>query len=240
LEKLQHKHLFTLIFQENKGICAVLNRGIKEFAKGEYITFCASDDYWALDKLEKQVLFMEHNRFYPMCYGKTYYVDESSQVLPHLTSNNQILKGGWLFEDVLLFKIHPPVNYLYRKFIFDEIGYYDEKIFAEDYDINLRILAKYPIGFVDEYLGYYRQTDIPNKIVRFDVVSDSHLMSIDRFKEHRLYKKAKRLVYLRKFDLFSGFKIHKQKALLNMFKSMGVCYNERFMLAFIKFVIFWK
>ena len=71
LTTLQAKYKFTLVFQDNHGVAYTLNRGIKEFAKGKYLTFCASDDYWTLDKLQKQVQFMENNQFYPMCYGKT-------------------------------------------------------------------------------------------------------------------------------------------------------------------------
>ncbi len=63
---LHNKYEFTLVFQENQGVAYTLNRGIKEFAIGKYITFCASDDYWVIDKLEKQVVFMENNQFYPI------------------------------------------------------------------------------------------------------------------------------------------------------------------------------
>ena len=46
LKSLQKKYEFNLIHQENRGISATLNRGIKEFSRGKYISFCASDDFW--------------------------------------------------------------------------------------------------------------------------------------------------------------------------------------------------
>lgn len=240
LEDLQSKYDFNLVFQENHGVAYTLNRGIKEYATGKYVTFCASDDYWALDKLEKQVQFMENNRFYPLCFGKTHYVNEESELLPKLDAMNNVLKGGCLFEDILLFKIHPPVNYLFRKSIFNEIGYYDEKIFAEDYDMNLRISSKYAIGFLDDYLGFYRFTVTTNKIIGFETISNSHLISIENYKEHPLYNKAKRMVFLRKFDLYSGFTSFKKKAFLNMFTSIRFFFKKRFIVSVIKLVVFWK
>ena len=240
LTDLQAKYKFTLIFQENHGVAFTLNRGIKEFAKGKYLTFCASHDYWTLDKLQKQVQFMENNQFYPMCYGKTYYVSESSLLLPEHDILNNSLKGGWLFDDILLFKIHPPVNYLFNKSIFDEVGCYDESIAAEDYYMNLQISSKYPIGFIDDFLSYYRITDVPQKVLRKLIVSNSHLMSIEFFKNHILYKKAIRMVNLSIFDVYSGFTMHKKIALKYLFKSKGYFYKKRYIVGLIKLVIYWK
>lgn len=240
LTDIHSKYNFRLVFQENNGIAVTLNRGIKDFSKGKYITFCASDDYWALNKLEKQVKFMEENCFYPMCYGKNLYVDEKSNLIGNQDINNYNLKGGWLFDEIFLFKLHPPVNCLFRKSIFDEVGYYDEKIFAEDYSMNLKIASKYAIGFIDDYLGYYRYNDSPVKVARFDIVADSHLITIENYKNHCLYKKAKAMVYLRKFDTFSGFTRLKCMAFINMLNCLSQFNRKRFLFASIKLLIFWK
>jgi Glycosyltransferases involved in cell wall biogenesis len=240
LEALHLKYNFTLVFQENHGVAYTLNRGIKEFAKGKYLTFCASDDYWALDKLEKQVQFMEANQFYPMCYGRSYFVDERSVLIEDEKYYREQYRGGNIFDDILLFKFQPPVNYLFRKSIFAEVGYYDEKIFAEDYYMNLIILSKYPIGFIDDYLGYYRLTDSQNKIIGFDRISDSHLMSIENFKNHPLYKRAQAEAYVRKFNTFAPYKVYKLKALVSMFKSRLLIKQKLFWMATCKLLLFWK
>jgi alpha-1,3-rhamnosyltransferase len=240
LKDLQSKYGFKLFLQENRGIAYTINRGTKEISSGEYITFCASDDYWSFNKLEKQVHFMENNRFYPMCYGKTYYVDESSTVLNNSDSANNKFKGGSLFDDIFLFRIHPPVNYIYRKSIFDEVGYFDENIIAEDYYMNLKISCKYNIGYLDEYLGFYRFINTPEKIYKFDKIADSHLMIIDDYLDHPLYKRAKSMVYLRKFDMFSGYSNLKREAFVNLFKCIQLWYYKRFVIAFVKLLFWWK
>lgn len=240
LENLQLKYNFKLVFQENRGISYTLNRSIKEFSSGEFIAFCASDDYWVLNKLEKQVAFMEKNRFYPMCYGRTYYVNEESNILPKVPVKNTNFRAGCLFEEIFLFKLDLPVNYLFRKSIFDEIGYYDERMSAEDYYMDLKISSKYSIGFVDEYISYYRLNDTTFKNIRFDQISDSHLMTIEHFKEHHKYKEAKRMVYLRKFETFSGITKLKVKAITNLPKALPLFYKKRFIRACIKIILFWK
>jgi glycosyltransferase involved in cell wall biosynthesis len=229
---------FKLIIQENRGLAATLNRGIKEFSSGQYLSFCASDDYWELDKIQKQVDFMENNKFYPMCYGRTYYVNEESEIINR--AKDETLKGGSIFEDIFLFKLHPPVNYMYRRDIFDELGFHQENVFAEDYDMNLKISSKYCIGFIDDYLGFYRLTDFTNKINRVEKVAESHLISIEKYQHLPQYFDAKRMVHLRKFDNYSGYKRFKIKACQSLFKSIKFFYKTRFILGVIKLYIYWK
>lgn len=48
---------------KNSGAGIARNKSISE-AKGRYIAFCDSDDYWYPEKLEKQLIFMEQNKSY--------------------------------------------------------------------------------------------------------------------------------------------------------------------------------
>lgn len=240
LKKLKIKYGFNLVFQKNHGISYTLNRGLKEFSSGKYFACCASDDYWPLYKVEKQVRFMESNQFYPMCYGKTYLIDEKSNLIEHKNKSPKLYKSGWIFDDIFIFKYHPPVNYMFRRSIFAEIGYYDETIFAEDYYMNLKISNKYAIGFLDEYLSYYRYTDLWNKIARFEKVSKSHLMAIKNYSNNPLYERAVTMVSLRMFDQFCGFKMYKKKAIKYMIKSIKLFYKKRFIISMIKLVFCWR
>lgn len=240
LKKLQESYGFQLVLQQNRGLPATLNRGMKEFASGKYVSLCASDDYWDLKKLQLQFDFMENHPHIPMCYGKNHYMDEQSKVIEKYDSQNKIFKGGWIFDDIFTFILHPAVTYFYKRNLFDEIGYYDSAIYAEDYYMNLKIASKYEIGFIDEYLGYYRVDSNAGKVIRFDKVSDSHLMSIEGYRDHPLYKKAKKLVYLRKFAAFASFKEHKKRAFFNALKSIGLFYEKQYIFSIIKLIIFWK
>lgn len=240
LKNLQEKYGFTLILQQNIGLSATLNKGLKEFCKSKYVSFCASDDYWTLDKLQLQFDFMEKNPDVPMCYGKNHYIDEESNVLEKYDSTNNVLKGGRIFDEIFTFIFHPAVTYFYKRAIFDEIGYYDATIFAEDYYMNLKIASKYEIGYIDEYLGFYRVDSNAGKVIRFDKVSDSHLMSIEGYKDHPLYEKAKTLVYLHKFATFAPHKEHKKRAIRSALKSSKLMFTKPYVVSLIKLIIFWK
>lgn len=240
LKNLQHEFGFQLILQKNIGLAATLNKGLKEFAKGKYFTLCASDDYWCIDKLKLQVEFMEKNPDIPMCFGKVHYIDEQSNIIKQYDIQNNVLRGGHIFDDIFTFKLHPPVVYLYRRTIFEEIGYFNPMIFAEDYYMNLKIASKYKIGFIDEYLGYYRVDSDVAKVIRFEKVSESHLMAIEGYKSNPNYKKVKRIVYLRKFSVFAFYKEHKGRALLNAWKSIGLFYKKHYIISCARLILIWK
>lgn len=240
LKELQKKYNFTLILQENIGLSASLNKAMQNFAQGTYISLCASDDYWCLNKLELQVRFMQEHPNIPMCYGKVHYINEDSVLLKNYDKNNNHLYGGNLFDDIFLFKLHPPVNYMYRASLFDEIGYFDKDIYAEDYYMNLKTAKKYEIGFIDEYLSYYRVDSSFSKIIRFDKVSDSHLQSIEEYKNHPLYDKAKTTVFLRKFMEFASYKVHKKLAAKSAIKAFSFFYKKNFIIASAKLILVWK
>ena len=65
-EQLKLKFDFKLIKQDNRGLAATLNRAIIEFSNGDYVAICASDDYFPINKIEKQVGFMQLNPKYMM------------------------------------------------------------------------------------------------------------------------------------------------------------------------------
>lgn len=56
------KKIKIIINNKNIGAGAARNKGIKK-AKGKYIAFIDSDDFWKPNKLEKQIEFIESNKY---------------------------------------------------------------------------------------------------------------------------------------------------------------------------------
>lgn len=206
LQENQKKYNYTLILQQNIGLANTLNHVIKEFASGVYIAICASDDYWLPDKLMKQVNYMINNVDVAMCYGRTYYVDTKSKVLD--IKQNHKYRGGDIFEDIILQRFHPPVNYLIKKNIIEDVGYYKPNVIGEDFYMNCFIALKYKIGFINEYLGFYRVADIGLKRDPYNSFADIR-HTIDMFNFHPIYREAVRRSNNRSAIALAGYRKYK-------------------------------
>lgn len=154
IDKLAEQYKFTFIHRPNKGLSATLNECIS-LSSGKYICVCASDDIYLEDKIEKQVNFMESNQKYGMSYGKIILLKDDGIETP-LTIKYS--RSGWIFDDLVVnhFSI-PAVTCMIRRSIITKLGGFDENLWVEDWDMWLRIANEIEIGYIDEYLAYYRK-----------------------------------------------------------------------------------
>ena len=239
LLELQKKYQFYLELNENQGLSKTLNRGIRDLSKGKYITFCASDDMWVQGKLEKQVHFLEQNLDFAMVYGRAFYIDEYGKSDDVSNRLQRRYKGGEIFTDLIFQNFHPPVNYMIRYDILKELNFYREHIWAEDFDMNLRIAEKYKIGFIDDYLSYYRiNYSARSKALNFKTMN-SHRDSIEQFKSRPEYNEAIKLWYYRNFRWYAPFKNGKLIALKGMFKNLDKILTIEFWESFLVLIFKW-
>ena len=61
---------------------------LRERARGKYIAQIGSDDVWRKDKLEKQVVFLEQNPQYAVCFSWIETIDENSHIVKGEDSKN--------------------------------------------------------------------------------------------------------------------------------------------------------
>lgn len=73
--------------QMNSGAGAARNVGIEQ-ARGRYIAFCDSDDWWYPDKLSKQLEFMERNDYSFAC---SYYEDADENLKVYYTMKQPLV-----------------------------------------------------------------------------------------------------------------------------------------------------
>jgi len=239
LKSLQAKYDFTLEINKNQGLSKTLNRGFRDLAKGKYFTFCASDDKWFPEKLSKQVAFLEENPDCAMVYGKAWYIDEEGKDIESKNNKPIFYKGGYIFNDLILQNFHPPVNYMLRASVVRDLGFYREHIWAEDFDMNLRIADKFPIGYIDEYLFYYRfDKSGPSKMLNFKTIR-SHKDSIELFKHRPEYSKALKAWHFRNFQWYAPFKIGKKLAFLGLIRNVDKFYRKDFWFSLIVLIVKW-
>ncbi len=137
------------IYQNNKGVSSARNRGIKE-ASNDWIAFCDSDDIWHNEKLEKQINFHKQNLDILISHTDEIWKFNDKIIKK---KRHQAKPSGYCFEDNLSSCKIGASTLLLHKIILDEVGLFDEDLIAcEDYDLWLRILLNYELGFLDEEL----------------------------------------------------------------------------------------
>jgi glycosyltransferase involved in cell wall biosynthesis len=138
-----------LVTQENRGVSAARNRGIRA-AGGEIVAFLDSDDEWAPKKLERQIEAMSERPDAVLCHTDEIWIRRGRRVN---TMTKHRKHGGDIFERALPLCAISPSAAIVRRRLFDEVGFFDESLPAcEDYDLWLRVTARFPVLYIDEPL----------------------------------------------------------------------------------------
>ncbi len=178
LNFLKDKRVSYYYLDKNFGVSYARNFGIKK-AKGDYIAFLDSDDYWLPEKLEKQIKYMLKNNF-KICQTDEIWIRKGKFVNPK--KKHRKIEGD-IFEKSLELCIVSPSAVLIKKEVFENIGLFDENMPAcEDYDLWLRASLKYKIGLLNEKL-----------IVKRNGQDDqlSKLKGLDKYRIYSLLKLLK-------------------------------------------------
>jgi glycosyltransferase involved in cell wall biosynthesis len=136
----------TLICQENRGVSAARNAGIAR-ASGEWIALLDSDDEWLPEKLEQQLAHIANHPDTRVCHTNEQWL-RKGKPLKQLAKHQKY--GGWIFARCLDICLMSPSSILIHREVFEAVGDFDETLPAcEDYDLWLRITARYPVAFLD-------------------------------------------------------------------------------------------
>lgn len=141
--------------QANQGMCHTLNT-IAKRARGKYIAFIGSDDYWMPDKLKDQVDYLEQHPEITLVHSNAVKIDENGCRLKEIDYSKK-QNSGSLFEALVRRTggINTP-SHLYRRSVYDSIGYYDPDYSFEDTDFWLRLTREHTVGFINKVHTAYR------------------------------------------------------------------------------------
>lgn len=135
--------------QENKGVAAARNYGIKQ-ASGKWIAFLDSDDEWLSHKLQSQVYYIIQNPDCRMIYCEEIWQRNGARVNQKKIHQKS---GGFLFEKCIQQCFIGPSTVMIEKDLLEEMNYFDESfVVCEDYDLWLKISSLYEIGFIPDPL----------------------------------------------------------------------------------------
>ena len=135
----------------NGGANAARNAGIR-LAEGTYIAFQDSDDKWLADKLEKQIGYML-SADVPACYCPYILHGENGRyAVPGDYKNRDFCERN-LTETLRTDNIIGTPTLIVKRDIFSDIGLFDEAMQRmQDYELAVRLVKKYRVGYVDEPL----------------------------------------------------------------------------------------
>ncbi len=171
----------TVISQENRGVSAARNAGIRA-AGGDLIALLDSDDTWLPGKVTAQVAFFKVHPAALICQTEEIWIRNGVRVNPGKRHRKE---DGMIFERSLALCLVSPSAVMMRKSLLDEVGLFDESLPAcEDYDLWLRIAWKHPIHLIDQPLivkrgGHADQLSRMPELDRYRIQSIARLLDRD-------------------------------------------------------------
>ncbi|MEH2437455.1 MAG: glycosyltransferase [Nostoc sp.] len=145
----------TVIQQKNKGVSAARNAGIR-VAQGRYIAFVDDDDLWLPNKLEKQIACLESHLNIGLVYSDMFCFNENG-VLPNTWAKANPTPSVQRLWTLFGRNFIPTSTVVVHRECLDAVGLFDETLTScEDYDMWLRIIAKWQVHLLSEPLVHYR------------------------------------------------------------------------------------
>ena len=137
------------IQQQNSGVSNARNKGLTN-AKGSFIAFLDSDDWWTENKLERTREFIEQ---FPdiMIFHTEEIWYRNNKLLEQLKKHKK--PSGFVYKHALPLCCISISTAVIGQDVFKDIGTFDETLEAcEDYDFWLRAVNKYKVKLIPEYL----------------------------------------------------------------------------------------
>lgn len=150
IKSYKDQRIRLYVNSENMGLTKNLNKGLK-LAKGRYIARMDGDDISYPDRFRKQLEYLEKHRDIMLVSCWTRFIGESHLIVDMKETPEQ-LRAMMLLRPVLM---HP--GFMMRRELLEKGFLYDESFrTTQDYDFQVRVSEKYPVGLVNEILLDYR------------------------------------------------------------------------------------
>jgi alpha-1,3-rhamnosyltransferase len=183
-------HPATLIrHEQNCGITRTMNHALS-LCNTKYFHPWPCDDLLMPDKIKSQVDYLESLDWEPgFLYGDIQWIDQDGVVFResvvadrrNLFPNGEMPSGNIFPQLVQHGCFIPTASGFYVTKALKELGGFDEKLFAEDWDMFMRISLKYGIAFKNQVFSQYRRHRESAEMKKGDRYWDGHFKILPRF-----------------------------------------------------------
>lgn len=146
----------------NLGITKILNK-LMSLARGEFVTYCASDDEFTAKAIDKQRMYLLQNTHKDFVYANCGYINQRSQLVkPEIVSNwraRLIIRPTCSLVDLVCNWGLVWSRLFARRAAFNRIGFYPEQLSFEDRWGALKIAQTKRYGYLHEVVQLYRLRD---------------------------------------------------------------------------------
>lgn len=157
VEQLAKKDIsIRYIYQENKGVAAATQNGLKR-ASGEFVIILDDDDYLTEESISARLKYINNNSDVDFFYGKAYWVDNLG--LPINPLFQSVDHGKWLYEEMLIGNCINAGTPTIRTSVIKAVQWPEWISRSQDYFLWLEILrpeAKTKVGYINDKVVNYR------------------------------------------------------------------------------------
>lgn len=142
------------ISRENRGLSATLNEAIS-YADLKYFAYLGSDDIWLPSFLEEQVKLLEKREKAALAFSHVYVIDGEGDIFDR-TDNWTAFADGDMLPTLMTGGIFSSPGVVYRREFLGERPW-NENSKLEDYELYLRLAARYEFARNEQVLAAWRQ-----------------------------------------------------------------------------------
>ena len=174
-----------VITVENGGVSRARNTAVAA-ARGTYVAFLDQDDFWAPQKLQRQVEMFSRDKNIGISFTNMTLIDENGMVFRENVLKFSRENRGNVFEHLIFDNFIPISSVMIKKELFKKIGGFDPRFsLAEDYDFLLKVTQELSVDYIDEPLLLYREHGDSGTYTKIDRFIDEALSISNHWKRQK-------------------------------------------------------